>query len=1049
MKSITSYNNLWSSEPIDNNVEISDNTILDHGYLITIPYWAGEKKSIEEIVNLFISEAFGEELQPYICKKIAMVIGINQKEGAGIDISQKLPQAGFVSPFAIEIFGFTWKTDDGKPNMGDINNFIKQSPEAQKLIGNLRKNGCKNIYYAKFDADTISLNQCFSHYEFRIKKHFAINQKFPTIVTSGYITKHEKPQEHGLELGTSLDYLSRMAIAHHLPFSPYVTEANALILLPYNHTYLQEEYSTTREMAGMIKNIRKTRKLDPYVDILFIEGFPITTDYRPTLIGKLQFRGKFEHGVYVGWGEKDLKELSQIWQTHYRDNYRFGHFQDNLQAIFGLEFGADAYKYQDANSNMSIGGCIEFVIKYITRCFDPLTITSYTSPIYIRKHLYLHSSELQTDKEYIHTLAGVLKNYSNYVGWRKPYEEGPSPYVIDRSSTGITIELEAVEEDNKLSDLEDFLYLDKLKEKLSWLLAMYAVKAEDKCTKEVLNGLFFNLVTVKSPYLTWLRKVHFDEYNQNPQKSTFIEAVDGTVSIQVMQPKTFDQVLKGISELPHYGQAFSGEIKGKITRYVSATVSAAHERGIAAVSLLSTKLLLDSNKHIPYLIRQLTVEKKGEAFVIASEKDEWRNIYIDIFNSKPITDTIEQYLEIGRYGCNILHILAVVDDSETLREVLDLFNDNNKTEFLEAKNGADMTPLELAFHFTKDEQVAILIDAGANFDSIAKKRDYRTLKKESLLHIIAAYGNTQSLLKILPRMELMQSDEQEMKKSGVKPDVRNIKNYNGQTPLHLYLEQGNTDVEGFNNLVNDYNYDLKDDDGFTPLTEASTWDSKEIRVIIILLVEKGANSTYRCYHHDCSPLEQAIIEQDLELVGLMLSKINDVSRLKWVLHDPYATGNIRMLQLIADHFDKPQLHEVLHSLDIRGNAPIHIAVIHGHFGAFKLLLKLGTDYDLKNTAGFTASEIFLDDVMKHFNLPNLDILNFITSDQTQVLIPYGYNALLGISSRSIAMVLSTSFNVAGNFQALKIDNGILTIKEFGQDIRDLPVREVIKAALYL
>ncbi len=973
----SSYKRLWSFDPIDHMVQRVDDTTLDYGYLITIPYFAGERRSIKDIIDLFTREAFEDDLRPYMSKKIAIVIGVNQQQkNSDALIVPQLPNADFIPPFAIRVIDFLWTTSDNKPNFGDINNFIKQSSEACGLISKLRGNGCRNIYIAKFDADTVSLNQCFSHYEERIRVHSIRNSRLPAIVTSGYITKHEKPEEHGLELGTYLDYSSRMATARHLPFSPYVTEANALILLPTEHAYLQEEYSAMCEMAGMIKEIHKTRHLDPYVDILFVEDYPIITDYRPGLIGELQFRGRFEDDKYSGWGHDDMRKLRKIWQTHYLDDYKLGHFQDELKLIFELEHCDHGYRSRfSSKDKKSVGGCIEFVIKHINRCFDPLTITHYTLPSYIRQRLGSSSDVLSLDTEYIEALANVLKNYHDYVGWRRPFEEGPSRYVLDPGSTGITIQLDELEEDRKLSDLGDFLYMEKLKEKLSWLLAMYAVKAKLRPEQTIIDEIFFSIVdSSEPPYLTWLRTKDIDEYRRIlSDNSSYIEQADGTVLVRRIVPKTFREVLIKISE--RYGDEFPLEIKRKIERYVNSVVAVAHEKGLAVVDFLSTKLLLDYNKQIPHLLRQLTVLKKGEVLVAYSETEHvWTQLHQGIFNGGRLRYWILSLGDIGRYGCNALHILAVNDEPYYLQEALNgidkYLSPERKTEFLKARNDAGYTPLELAFYFSKAKQVAILINAGADFSSITRRRDSRTLENESLLHIVAAYGNRGSLLRVLHSMQLMKKDEDEMLEREEKPDVRNLRNFLGQTPFHRFISKGNTDIICYKILLTDDNYDLEDDDGFTPLTEASTWNLKSMRLISALLVLRGANSTYHCENVEHSPFEEAVLTQDVWLVNLMLRNGADIARFEWLLHEPSVIRSYEMLSLLTNYLSKPQLHKRLNTLDDYGEAPIHVAIKGRCNNVLRLLLECGTDMHLADGEDLTLMAL----ARKHRNFEAQHIL---------------------------------------------------------------------------
>jgi hypothetical protein len=491
-----SYSELFSHVSLSQNqIEPSHAKTIKIGYLITIPYWAEEKNSIQEIIDLFDRDAFEAHSSQDLEMKIAIVIGVNQKEGGQIAIQK----SDFIiqSSFFVKVIYFTWQGK--KVNYGDINNYIKESQAAEKLILNLKQHGCNYIYYAKFDADTIALNQCFTYYGAAIKSYHDQHNKLPAIVTSGYITKHNS---HGLELGVLLDYISRMSVARHLPFSPYITEANALILLPASDSFLKERYGEEREMSGMLEQVINERKLDPYAAVLFVKNTPITTAYRPVRMTDANyFKGILDvDGKYTGWISRDLDSFSKIWQTHYKDDQKFyeDRLKNDLRILFS-EFEGHTLAHK------RVGPCIGFLILNINRCFDPIS----RSKSKISFYDYVRNEPLEItnallDQETLLTLKNVLDQYTNIVGWRRPGEQGPTPYRLgdDYPYSHLHININnAPQGDPRLSDLMGDIYLYSLKERFKTLLAIYAFISKYKVNLKLLRNYFLMSLLKKNHYL--------------------------------------------------------------------------------------------------------------------------------------------------------------------------------------------------------------------------------------------------------------------------------------------------------------------------------------------------------------------------------------------------------------------------------------------------------------------------------------------------------------------------------------------------------------------
>jgi ankyrin repeat protein len=485
--------------------------------------------------------------------------------------------------------------------------------------------------------------------------------------------------------------------------------------------------------------------------------------------------------------------------------------------------------------------------------------------------------------------------------------------------------------------------------------------------------------------------------------------------------KAFTEIVKSISDYQKLNSSVDSidinQLKTKINRFVESSIAAAHEKGLGIKDVLSSKLQLEYNKHIPTLLREIILLSKDEEEIrLSEEQNQWNALHNRIFDpiqgvstrmlgifDETIDPTlIEQIQQIGKYGCNILHILALYQDPRAnterdfegieLLRILQFLNNKQDilTKLLEHKNDAGKTPLELAFYFNKPKQVAYLINAGANIDNLLYLRNSCTL--DSLLHMVAAYGNYDSIARVAKTLKLTQSEQNQLSEefTASQPNIRNLRNYCGKTPLHRFLSEGKTHFNSFSQILTNNNFDLEDEDGFTPLVLASQWNKAQMRVISFALVLKGANSAYRCMHAVCSPIEQTIENHDIQLLSLMLKKGANINKFKLLLHDPNVTSDIQILILLATHLSKKTLNKMLNSLDYQGNAPIHIPIIYKHPGAFRLLLDFGTNINIQNSNGLSP----LDIARKYKDYEAIHILRLYNADYKLIKGPLlgSYNA---------------------------------------------------------
>lgn len=932
--------------------ESDNNNSCEFGYIVTIPYWAQEKKSIQNIIDLFLREAFSCQNE-FFKNRIAFIIGVNQKASEGdVNVAALPNNAHF--PFDVSVISFLWDYKDKVP-MGDICNFINKSDISTNRIKKMRLAGCQHIYYAKLDADTVAFNQCFSMYNTQIKIHQQQYGALPHIVTSGYVTNCT-PGVSGasLDLGSSIDYHCRIAQARHLPFVPYITEANALIYLPNGDAFLQENYSQHCEMAGMREEIIKKRNLNPYQDILFVYENPIFTEYRPGLLKQLTFDGEFQERFYLGWTPTDIKKLRQIWQTHYREDLKFyENIRSGLLAVFPNINNDRAYH--------KISFAIRFILQNIDRCFDPLAIVDEKL-----KGLDL-TKKIHGDITYVATVAEVLKDYSQYVGWRKPNEEGPS-LRLDPGSQGRCFYLENIPKDNWLKDMGNFIYLQLLKEKLSWLVFLYMLNSISYSKHEENRMYFFELVEREAGlYLEYMYHQNPDQAREELSRYSSYRNENGKIFITEEKPLLFKKVLSKLKNI--YGEIFVHETESKINKFVDRVVASAHEKGLAVRNVFIEKLSLEYTEHISFCIKRLTIQKIGISRTKQSqENNDWTPIQKSILSSKKDTIQILQLndlTEIGCYGCNGLHLLAVSDFSNSLSAALDKIRsleESKKSEIIEHQMDAGFTPLELAFLFGKEKQVAMLIDFGADFKSRKNLLFERTIYCESLAHIISKYGNARSVNLVLNFVGIRDTEVK---------NPRNLKNYCGETPLNSYVDRNDEgDVEGFNQLVTSENCDDENDDCMTPLENIFWWKNK--REIKIELIKRRVRVDGGETGH--TPIEFASEDNDVELVGLMLESCPPIrdSVAQTVFADTCSDGSIEILNLLLKYFEKTnQLRIVINHADAFGNTPLDRVILFKKNDRIRLLRNYGADTELLNprTIGYMLKATKAANELRAVELP--------------------------------------------------------------------------------
>jgi len=191
----------------------------------------------------------------------------------------------------------------------------------------------------------------------------------------------------------------------------------------------------------------------------------------------------------------------------------------------------------------------------------------------------------------------------------------------------------------------------------------------------------------------------------------------------------------------------------------------------------------------------------------------------------------------------------------------------------------------------------------------------------------------------------------------VNPKLANLKDDDDRLPLHWAVAYSHMSIVEILVQVKQFEADVQDGSGWTPLMIASSLRDGEGDEIVDLLIKKEADVNIKSFTGQTA-LHFATSKNNLDVVRTLLAN-NASARVKdkrgqLALHRAAAIGSVPIVQLLL------QNKSPLNATDMDGMTALHHAVSEGHGDTAVALLKAGAETDKRDTDGRLAIELAPD-----------------------------------------------------------------------------------------
>jgi len=195
------------------------------------------------------------------------------------------------------------------------------------------------------------------------------------------------------------------------------------------------------------------------------------------------------------------------------------------------------------------------------------------------------------------------------------------------------------------------------------------------------------------------------------------------------------------------------------------------------------------------------------------------------------------------------------------------------------------------------------------------------------------------------------------------PKLANRRDDDERLPIHWAISYGHLEIAVLLSAVKDFDPDVQDGSGWTPLMIAVSL--KDGEQLVDLLLRKGADVNEKNFS-DQTALHFTASKNNLDIARKLLSakppasaRVKD-KRGQYAIHRAAAVGSVPMVELLLKN------KSPLNASDVAGQTPLHHAVAEGHGDTAVALLKAGAETDKKDTDGFLAMELAPDAQVRKF-----------------------------------------------------------------------------------
>ncbi|GIJ83956.1 hypothetical protein Asppvi_002788 [Aspergillus pseudoviridinutans] len=198
------------------------------------------------------------------------------------------------------------------------------------------------------------------------------------------------------------------------------------------------------------------------------------------------------------------------------------------------------------------------------------------------------------------------------------------------------------------------------------------------------------------------------------------------------------------------------------------------------------------------------------------------------------------------------------------------------------------------------------------------------------------------------------------------PKLATVKDEDERLPIHWAVAFNHHDIVELLVAQKNFDPDVEDGSGWTPLMIAASLKNAEGDPIIDLLLRRGADVSVKSVSGQ-NALHFATSKGNISTVRTLLAnkcsaRVKD-RRGQLPLHRAAAIGSIPIIKLLLEEGKSP-----VNATDIDGLTALHHAISEGHGDAAITLLKAGAEADKKDSEGHLAIEMAPDARVKKYIL---------------------------------------------------------------------------------
>jgi len=197
------------------------------------------------------------------------------------------------------------------------------------------------------------------------------------------------------------------------------------------------------------------------------------------------------------------------------------------------------------------------------------------------------------------------------------------------------------------------------------------------------------------------------------------------------------------------------------------------------------------------------------------------------------------------------------------------------------------------------------------------------------------------------------------------PKLAEKKDDDERLPIHWAVSYGHLDIAILLASRKDFDPDVQDGAGWTPLMIAVSL--KEGEDLVKLFLSKGADVNAKNFAGQTA-LHFVASKKNVDTARLLFDQKPPASarvkdkRGQYAIHRAAAVGSVPMVDLLIKH------KSPINASDVAGQTPLHHAVAEGHGDTAVALLKAGAETDKKDVDGMLALDLAPDSQVKKFIL---------------------------------------------------------------------------------